>query len=66
MTARQAADYLQIDWQRLRHYEVTLGLPVHRLGTGPKAVRRFYRDELDAWVKSRCIEPAPGQDGNGG
>ena len=60
MTAKQAADYLQVNWQKLRDWEVRLGLPVHRLGVGPKAQRRFYRAELDQWVKSRCINTDPG------
>ena len=34
--------------------------PVHRLGDGPKAHRRFYRSELDAWLRSRCSDRAPG------
>lgn len=59
MTAKQAADYLQVSWQQLRVWEVEYGLPVHRLGTGPKAQRRFYREELDQWVRSRCINPTP-------
>ena len=60
MTAVQAADYLQVNPTKLREWEARYGLPVHRLGAGPKAHRRFYRDELDRWVKSRCITPTPG------
>ena len=53
MTAKQAAAYLQISWQKLRDWETKFGLPVHRLGNGPKAQRRFYKIELDQWLRSR-------------
>ena len=60
MTAKQAAAYLQIDLATATTLgSSTIGLPVHRIGTRPKAARRFYRDELDAWVKSRCTWTTP-------
>ncbi len=61
MTAKQAAAYLQVGPDRLRSWELRAGLPTHRLGNGPKAERRYYAAELDAWLKSRCITPAPDQ-----
>jgi excisionase family DNA binding protein len=61
MTAKQAAAYLQIGLDRLRSWEKRAGLPTHRLGDGPKAERRYYAAELDAWLKSRCIAPTPDQ-----
>lgn len=61
MTPAEAARYLQVTPQTLRTYERDLGLPVHRLGAGPKAQRRFYRVELDTWVKSRWTANSPGQ-----
>lgn len=32
------------------------GLPVHWL----RNEMRFDRDEVDAWLRSRCIDPTPG------
>lgn len=61
MNAEQAAAYLQTGIDRLWMWEKRYNLPTHRLGTGPKAQRRYFRSELDAWVKSRCITPAPDQ-----
>lgn len=53
MTAKQAAAYLQIGLDRLGEFEKHHELPTHRLGTGPKAQRRYFKDELDAWLKFR-------------
>lgn len=61
MTPAEAADYLSVTPQTLRVYERDLGLPVHRLGDGPKAQRRFYLAELDEWVRSRWTANAPAQ-----
>jgi hypothetical protein len=33
--------------------------PVHRMGTGPRAHRRFYRSELDRWLRNRCSDHHP-------
>jgi len=65
MAAAEAADYLGVGVDMLARFEKE-GLVTHRLGSGPKAQRRWYRDELDAFVKrasrNRCSpEPA----GNG-
>ena len=60
MTARQAAAYLQVSPQKLRDWELEQNLPVHRLGNGPKAQRRFYKAELDTWLRSRCTYTTPG------
>jgi hypothetical protein len=61
MTAEQAAAYLQTGIDRLWMWEKRYNLPTHRLGAGPKAQRRYYRSELDAWLRSRCIAPTPDQ-----
>jgi DNA-binding transcriptional MerR regulator len=61
MTAKQAAAYLQVNPERLGEWEKRYGLPTHRLGPGPKAQRRYFADELDEWIKSRCIDTAPDQ-----
>lgn len=36
--------------------------PMHRIGSSAKAHRRFYRSELDAWLRRGTIEDL---DGNG-
>lgn len=61
MAPPEAARYLGVTPQTLRVYEKDHGLPVHRMGTGPKAQRRFYRTELDRWLRSRWTANAPGQ-----
>ena len=39
---------------------MALGLPSHQPG-GPNGRRLFDTDEVQAWVKSRCTRPSPGQ-----
>ena len=62
MPAHEAATYLGVTLDGLA--KLIAGdpeFPVHRLGRGPKAHRRFYRSELDAWLRSRCSDQAPRQ-----
>ena len=61
MTPAQAANYLQVNIVKLGEWEKRYRLPTHRLGTGPKAHRRYFRDELDSWLKSRCTDTTPDQ-----
>lgn len=57
MTAAVAADYLRITVEGLdKLIRDSDAFPVHRLGNGPRAHRRFYRSEIDAWLRSRCSE----------
>ena len=61
MPPREAASYLGVTLDGLA--KLIAGdpaFPVHRLGRGPKAHRRFYRSELDTWLRSRCSDQAPG------
>lgn len=42
----------------------TQGLPFYRLGTGPKAQKRYPADRVEAWfgdLRSRCSFQKPGQ-----
>lgn len=61
MDASEAAAYLGVGLTKLRDWEREQNLPVHRLGSGPKAHRRFYRSELDTWLRSRCTANPPDQ-----
>ena len=61
MTAAEVCAYLSVTLETLGRFERELNLPTHRLGTGPKAQRRYYRNEVDAWVKSRWTANQPGQ-----
>ena len=62
MTAGEAAAYLTITLEGLaKLIREDPSMPVHRLGRGPKAHRRFYRSELDAWLRSRCSTRTPDQ-----
>lgn len=45
-------DYLQISRPTL--YELrSLGLPAHKLGAGSRSAVRYFRDEVDAWVREQ-------------
>jgi len=59
MSLDEAATYLLVTSRTVDRWIATNGLPVHRLGAGPKAPKRFYRSELDAWVRSRCSDNTP-------
>lgn len=55
MAPPDACDYLDVTITGLaRLIRMNPDFPVHRLGDGPKAHRRFYRSELDAWLRNRC------------
>jgi excisionase family DNA binding protein len=55
MSARDAAAYLDITVDGLaKLIREDRTFPVHRLGNGPRAHRRFYRSELDRWLTKRC------------
>jgi len=64
MSIDQAAAFLGVTTRTVDRWIITEDLPVHRLGKGPKAPKRFYRSELDAWIRirNRCSDSAPGQD----
>ena len=62
MSVDQAAAYLGVTSRTVDRWISNSGLPVHRLGAGPKAQKRFYRSELDAWIRNRCSDSRPGQD----
>ena len=62
MTPREAAAYLKLNPRTFDEKVRTAGIPAHRIGSGPKAQRRFYRTELDTWLRSKCSDSAPGQD----
>lgn len=69
MAAREAAAYLGVGIDMLARFEKE-GLVTHRLTSGPKAQRRWYRADLDAFVQRplatkgrqriRCSENTPG------
>jgi len=63
MAAAEAAAYLDVGIDMLARFEKE-GLVTHRLGTGPKAQRRWYRADLDDFVRrasrNRCSPETPG------
>jgi excisionase family DNA binding protein len=63
MSIDEAARYLNVTPRTVDRYVNAAALPVHRMGAGPKAHKRFYRSELDAWLRSRCSDTAPARDG---
>jgi hypothetical protein len=62
MTATEAAHYLRINYRQMTRLQRDPSFPVHRIGTGPKAVRRYYRAELDRWLRSRWSAQQAGTD----
>lgn len=58
MTLEEAAAYLSVTPRTVSRWIADAGLPVHRVGPGPRATQRFYVEELDAWLRSRCFDTA--------
>jgi hypothetical protein len=50
---KEIADYLGCDERTCRRWELDYGLPVHRMEGAAKSRVCAYKDELDAWRKSR-------------
>ena len=62
LTPKMAAEYLGVTVEGIgKLIAANPDFPVHRLGNGPKAHRRFYRADLDAWLRSRCSTRTPDQ-----
>jgi excisionase family DNA binding protein len=61
MTRREAARYLKVTIATVRRLELDGGLPTHRLTNAPNAPTRYYRSELDRWLRSRWTANNPGQ-----
>lgn len=59
MTIRDAARYLEVTTRTVDRWIREQDLPVHRLGTGPKARKRFFASELDTWIRNRCSDATP-------
>lgn len=55
-TLARVADYLDVSTKTVTRWITDHGLPVHRVGTGPRATMRFYRVEVDAWLRNRCSD----------
>lgn len=50
----QAADYLDVSERMIADLEKgDPPLPVHRLGTARNSLKRYYRSEIDEWLRSR-------------
>jgi excisionase family DNA binding protein len=58
MTQPEVAAYLRIDPRTVALLTRTKGLPAHHLGH--KTVR-YYRDEIDRWLRNRCSSPVARQ-----
>lgn len=60
LSAETAATYLDVTVDSLsKIIRDDDTFPVHRIGKGPKAHRRFYRSEIDAWLRNRCSDNTP-------
>lgn len=65
MTAKQAAAYMGVSRQTFDKYVKAGWVPVHRLGDGPKAHRRFFESELKIAIRNRCSDTPPASGGGG-
>jgi hypothetical protein len=63
MTAHEVAARLRVTLGAVANYEKLdkNPLPVHRLGTGPRAPKRYVRGEVEAWIRSRWSDRPAGQ-----
>ena len=50
---KEIADYLGCDERTCRRWELDYGLPMHRMEGAARSRVYAYKDELDAWRKSR-------------
>jgi hypothetical protein len=51
---KEIAAYLDCDVRTCRRWEMSKGLPVHRVGKSEKARVYAYRHELDQWLKAQA------------
>lgn len=51
---KEIAAYLDCDVRTCRRWEMSKGLPVHRIGESEKARVYAFRDELDQWLKNQA------------
>ena len=51
-----AADHFSVTGRTIDRWEKEAGLPVHRLGIGTKARKRYDLVELDQWARNRCSD----------
>jgi hypothetical protein len=63
---KEIAQHLKKSPRTVQGWEVESGLPIHRIGSGPKAPVYAFAEELDAWLtaggKPRRVEPPLGSD----
>lgn len=55
-TFADVSAYLKVERRTINRYIVDDGLPCHAIGRGKRARKRFYREEVDAWLRSRCFD----------
>jgi excisionase family DNA binding protein len=61
----EAADYLSVSVETMPKLIAVYGLPAHKMGTARNSPWRFYRDELDTWLRNRCAVNRPDQEQTG-
>jgi excisionase family DNA binding protein len=61
MTVAQTAEYFGWSTRTVHRKIKEEGLPVHRLGTGPKAPIRVARSEANSWARSRWSARTAGE-----
>lgn len=69
MGVEQAAAYLGVTPRTIDRWIKDSGLPVHRTGptgVGRKPHRRFYRSELDTWLRNRYDSDRAAHPASGG
>jgi len=56
---KEIGDYLGCDERTCRRWELTLGLPIHRMEGTPKSRAYAYKGELDAWRQTKLSGSSP-------
>lgn len=51
---KEVSQYLRRGVRTVQRWERSAGLPVHRIGSGPRPPVIAFADELDAWLAANC------------
>lgn len=58
MTDEEVREYLGVSRPTLLSYRKNHGLPAYKVGSGKQGATRYYRSEVEAWVRSRALPDA--------
>jgi len=61
---KEIATELDRSLRTVQRWERTLGLPVHRLGSGSSSPVFAFKDELQSWLRSKAVDGTNGNTAN--